>query len=199
MSSPSTPSATSSYSFSSGLLDSRGVEGPVSKANAPETAHDETANENAGDTNTDIRVTTMIIDLFIGQNVRIVGKVVSNEGTSATLRSSHGELTHIILPENVTFTDSIIEVVGLLESRRVIRMSKFSNFGNDEGIIAVADRTVPLMHKQLFADMFGKYYEQKENASSATVQSERTAATGKTRIPLENLIGKEASVPEPGA
>ncbi|KZS86337.1 hypothetical protein SISNIDRAFT_492048 [Sistotremastrum niveocremeum HHB9708] len=107
---------------------------------------------------TDTRVTGDMLADFVGERVRIVGKVSQIDTQTASLRLGDNELVDLKLSEGVVITDSIIEVVGILEARRVLRVDRLLNMGEDEGVIEISDKTTRLMHKPQFANMFGSMY-----------------------------------------
>ncbi|KZS96716.1 hypothetical protein SISNIDRAFT_482509 [Sistotremastrum niveocremeum HHB9708] len=106
----------------------------------------------------DTRIVGLMMEFFVGKRVRIVGKVVTNAGNAATIRTNDEQLIDLVMPERYRISDTIIEVVGLAETAALIQVTGLTNFGHDVDLLKTVDETVYHMHRKPFCDMFGAYY-----------------------------------------
>eukprot|EP00903_Cladosiphon_okamuranus_P014002 g13021.t1 len=92
------------------------------------------------------RVNGSVLDQYVGNNVCVVGRVVSHsEGASeSVLETSDGKNVTIKMAPGSTWTSQYVEVIGHLHEDLTVEEFKTSDFG-DSFDLATYEKTVQLM------------------------------------------------------
>ncbi|GAN10308.1 replication factor A protein 3 [Mucor ambiguus] len=97
------------------------------------------------------RINSSLREKFVGQTVRVTGKLVSLSGNTAVLESTdHGQILVHLNGESQWGTD-YIEVIGQVEPDFTLKEFKTTNFGNDFDL-ELANKVVE--YSQKCPDMF---------------------------------------------
>jgi len=109
--------------------------------------------ESPEDKNLSTRVNAARLPEYIGQHVRLAGKVLKMNENRATVQASDGGQVNVQLSTaslaNTANMDSYVEVVGRVVDANTMNMLAFINLGDDLDMKVVND-TIELIHDPRF-------------------------------------------------
>ncbi|KAM0786500.1 hypothetical protein ACM66B_001958 [Microbotryomycetes sp. NB124-2] len=97
------------------------------------------------------RVNSARLGDYIGRAVRIIGKVISRDGETATLELSDGGQVQVKLNRDSNHRDTYVEVLGRVERPDLVQELTSCNMG-DKIDMDLADRVVEMQMK--FPEIF---------------------------------------------
>ncbi|KAH9923936.1 replication factor A protein 3 [Epithele typhae] len=99
------------------------------------------------------RVNKALLAKYIGQTVRLVGKVISANGDTAIVQASDEGQVEVQLLNAYEHQSTYIEVIGTVRDERTIKMVAYVDMGDDVDM-KLADRVVQVWHDPKFSKVF---------------------------------------------
>ncbi|KAF9051784.1 replication factor A protein 3 [Panaeolus papilionaceus] len=91
---------------------------------------------------------------FVGKEVRLVGRVLSADGTRMTIEACDGGQVIVTNTANADHSDAYVEVIGRVQNATTIQMHACINMGEDLDTKLVND-TIELIHDPRY---YGKMF-----------------------------------------
>lgn len=79
------------------------------------------------------RVVGKQLEQYVGQKVRLVGKVIGPRNDDVALESPDGMAITVVCQPSSQYQSKVVEVVGVVKSKNTIEEIEFSNFGDSLG------------------------------------------------------------------